>query len=133
MFMMLRSQMSMKLRCGYTYHLRVRAWDCVGSTVAERLFGALVGSAAATSTTPCTQHQRPREDEKKPLSVKAARWHAFAKRERPLVKQAGITGNAEVLKEVEVVKPRIPVISNVDAKPRRSRQCRTTHLPRPGV
>ena len=26
---------SMRLRCGYTYHLRVRAWDCVGSSVAS--------------------------------------------------------------------------------------------------
>ena len=89
----------------------------VGSTVAERLFGAAVGSAAATSTTPCTQHKRPREDEKKPLSVKAARWHAFAKRERPLVKQAGITGNAEVLKEVAARYKRFLVVGTPDQPP----------------
>ena len=89
----------------------------VGSTVAERLFGAAVGSAAAVSTTPCTQHKRPREDEKKPLSVKAARWHAFAKRERPLVKQAGITGNAEVLKEVAARYKRFLVVGTPDQPP----------------
>ena len=92
----------------------------VGSTVAERLFGTVVGSAAvtsSTSSTPCTQHKRPREDEKKPLSVKAARWHAFAKRERPLVKQAGITGNAEVLKEVAARYKRFLVVGTPDQPP----------------
>ena len=92
----------------------------VGSTVAERLFGTVVGSASvtpSTSSTPCTQHKRPREDEKKPLSVKAARWHAFAKRERPLVKQAGITGNAEVLKEVAARYKRFLVVGTPDQPP----------------
>ena len=38
--------------------------------------------------------------EKRPLSEAAARWHAFARHERPLVLQAGFTANADVIKEI---------------------------------
>lgn len=70
----------------------------IGTHIAERLFGT---AAAAASSAPRAEGKRPRDEEKKPLSDKAARWHAFVKRERPLVKQGlGLTGNADVLKEV---------------------------------
>ena len=65
---------------------------------------SLLGTAVEGPTSSrykCPVNKFTCDDEKKPLSDKAARWHAFVKRERPLVKQGlGLTGNAEVLKEV---------------------------------
>jgi hypothetical protein len=40
--------------------------------------------------------------------------HAFAKRERPLVKQAGITGKADVLKEVAARYKRFRLVGTPD-------------------
>ena len=74
----------------------------IGTHIAERLFGTSAAAAPVdTSSAPRAEGKRPRDEEKKPLSDKAARWHAFAKRERPLVKEGfGLTSNADVLKEV---------------------------------
>jgi hypothetical protein len=76
----------------------------IGTHIAERLFGTVEAAAPVdTSSTPQSERKRPRNEgrEKKPLSEKAARWFAFLKSERVLVKQTGLyTGNADVLKEV---------------------------------
>ena len=52
---------------------------------------------------------------KKPLSEKAARWFAFLKSERVLVKQTGLyTGNADVLKEVAARYKRFRLVGTPD-------------------
>ena len=88
----------------------------IGVHIAERLFADVATSVPATPHSerkrPC--EKRPREGEKRPLTEKARAWHAFAKRERPLVKQAGITGKADVLKEVAARYKRFRLVGTPD-------------------
>ena len=74
----------------------------IGTHIAECLFGTATAAAPVdTSSASQSEQKRPRDEGKKALSNKAARWHAVVKKERPLVKEGlGLTGNADVLKEV---------------------------------
>ena len=102
----------------------------IGEHIAARLFAksppnessapttSAPTSSAPTSSAPRAEGKRPRDEEKKPLSEKAARWHAFAKRERPLVKEGlGLTGNADVLKEVAARYKRHLAVGTADQPP----------------
>ena len=67
----------------------------LGGFLVDRLF-------SNPSTTPSTsEDEAPARREKRPLSASAAAWHAFARKERALVKEGlGITDRVAVIKEV---------------------------------
>ena len=67
-----------------------------------RLGGFLVDRLFSSPSTPSTsEDEAPARRDKRPLSASAAAWHAFARKERALVKEGlGITNRVEVIKEV---------------------------------
>ena len=68
----------------------------LGSFLVDRLF-------SNPSTTPSTssEDEAPARRDKRPLSASAAAWHAFARKERALVKEGlGLTDPVAVIKEV---------------------------------
>ena len=71
----------------------------LGAHLVNSLF-ACEATSCAPSTSSEDEATTTRRRDKRPLSESAMRWHAFVRKERPLVKQAGYTDNVAIVKEV---------------------------------
>lgn len=88
----------------------------LGSFLVDRLFSAPAAPSPSTSSDGEAQPSQRRR-EKRPLSAAAAAWHAFARRERELVKQSGVTDHVQVVKEVAARYKRFKLVGTSQQPP----------------